>query len=267
MSYYIDTNENINNIMIRFKINNEVPKNNIKKWKELKNRCETWTETDCREEIIKSLLKYCNIETNKKLQFLDRCELGVGGNDNNKHKQLRFRSRCHVEPFLDNDIIIDQIYDTNNEKWNNEELHDLINAFKKYAENYINFYNCVNEFIEFKINPDLNYQDNDNYYDKTYVLEVCRFIRNSEEWRNKGGKQEHVGYMKAKFRTKEDACSYYNRHNPHMRKLNAHNTFESDWDPKTELFYIVREDYHLIDNIPPFSMEDLPINGEYKFLK
>jgi hypothetical protein len=28
--------------------------------------------------------------------------------------------------------------------------------------------------------------------------------------------------MQAMFRSKEDACSYYDRHNPHMRGLNAH---------------------------------------------
>jgi hypothetical protein len=45
--------------------------------------------------------------------------------------------------------------------------------------------------------------------------------------------------MKAKFRTKEDACSYYNRHNPHLRKINVFRTFESDWDPITNLMYMV----------------------------
>ena len=66
--------------------------------------------------------------------------------------------------------------------------------------------------------------------------------------------------MKAKFKTKEDACSYYDRHNPHMRGFNVHGTFKSDCDPKTELFYIVREDYDLIDNSksPLFSKDDLP---------
>ena len=105
---------------------------------------------------------------------------------------------------------------------------------------------------------------------KTYVLEVIKFISKSDGpdgWINKGGTQEHVGYMKAKFKSKEDACSYYNRHNPHLRKINAHGTFKSDWDPETKLFYIVREDYHLNDNIPPFSKDDLPINGSYKYLK
>ena len=103
-----------------------------------------------------------------------------------------------------------------------------------------------------------------------YVLEVVKFIREKEGengWLNKGGKLEHVGYMKAKFKTKKDACSYYDRHNPDMRKLNAYNTFQSDWDPNTNLMYIVRKDYMLIGNIPPFSLEDLPIDGNYKYLK
>ena len=28
-----------------------------------------------------------------------------------------------------------------------------------------------------------------------------------------------------------------------MRQLNAYNTYKSDWDPDTKLFYIVRKDY------------------------
>lgn len=103
-----------------------------------------------------------------------------------------------------------------------------------------------------------------------YVLEVIKFIverDGPDGWVNKGGKQEHIGYMKAKFKTKNDACSYYDRHNPHMRKLNAHNTYESDWDPDTHLMYIVRKDYMLNDNIPPFDEHDSPVNGEYKYLK
>ncbi len=111
---------------------------------------------------------------------------------------------------------------------------------------------------------------------KIYVLEVIRFIREKDGengWLSKGGKFEHIGYMKAKFKTKNDACTYYNRCNPHMRNLNEHGTFVSDWDPNTNLMYIVRQDYHLIATISPFLLEDLPIitndgcGHEYNYLK
>lgn len=109
---------------------------------------------------------------------------------------------------------------------------------------------------------------------EVYVLEVVKFISDKDEWIKKGGKQEHIGYMMAKFRTKQDACSYYDRHNPHMRSLNVHNTWKSDWDPDTKLMYIVREDYHINDTIPPFGKEDMPkqlngdgIHNKYKYLK
>lgn len=95
-----------------------------------------------------------------------------------------------------------------------------------------------------------------------YVLEVVRFIteREGPDGRlSKGGKKEHVGYMKARFKSKKDACSYYDRHNPHMRPLNAHGTFASDWDPDTKLMYIVREDQCLIDTVAPFSATDEPL--------
>jgi hypothetical protein len=100
-------------------------------------------------------------------------------------------------------------------------------------------------------------------WNKYYVLEVVRYITGKE---GNETKQEHVGYMKAKFRTKKDAGSYYDRHNPHMRSLNTLGTYESDWDPNTRLKYIVRRDYLLMDSIDPFSKSDLPINGKYPLL-
>ena len=82
------------------------------------------------------------------------------------------------------------------------------------------------------------------------VLEVVEFTE--------AGTFVHVGYMNAKFQTRKDAASYYNRHNPHMRSLNAHNTWASDWDPVTRLKYIVREDYNVQQTIAPFDPDDLP---------
>lgn len=81
--------------------------------------------------------------------------------------------------------------------------------------------------------------------------------------------------MDAIFRTKENAVSYYNKHNSHLRSLNAYNTYTSEVVPKNKLKYIVRENKDLISTIPPFSEEDLPkiintgnsISYEYKLLK
>ena len=75
-----------------------------------------------------------------------------------------------------------------------------------------------------------------------YVLEVQRFEVNGHidhpEW---NGKFEHIGYMNKLFRSKNDAALYYNINNIHMRNLNSHNTWISDWDPNTFLRYIVRK--------------------------
>ncbi len=103
-----------------------------------------------------------------------------------------------------------------------------------------------------------------------YVLEVVKFISDkdgNDGWLSKNGKFEHLVYMKAKFKTKNDACSYYDRNNPHMRQLNAHGNYKSDWDPNTKLLYIVRKDYFINMTIDPFNINDLPINGEYQYLK
>lgn len=91
-----------------------------------------------------------------------------------------------------------------------------------------------------------------------FVLEVVRFIADSEEGRAKGVTLEHVGYMRASFKTKMDAASYYDRHNHHMRCLNAHKTWCSDWDPSTRLKYIVREWHDIFQSVPPFDTRDEP---------
>jgi hypothetical protein len=82
MTYNLNINNNSTNMIIKFKLDNDAPEDFIEKWKELKDKCETRTETDCRKETIEEWLKYCKISTNKNLQFLDRSELGIGGNNN-----------------------------------------------------------------------------------------------------------------------------------------------------------------------------------------
>ena len=98
-----------------------------------------------------------------------------------------------------------------------------------------------------------------------YVLEVLEFITEDK-------KIKHIGYMKGKFKTKKDAVSYYDRHNPHMRSLNGDdNNYISDWDPNTKLLYIVRDDYLINATIDCFSVEDnTEIKGgfsKFKWLK
>lgn len=66
----------------------------------------------------------------------------------------------------------------------------------------------------------------------------------------------HIGYMKRRFRDKNEACIYYDANNKHMRRLNAHNNFKSDWDPDTRLAYIVRCDYGMTLTIKTFKTDE-----------
>ena len=77
------------------------------------------------------------------------------------------------------------------------------------------------------------------------------------EYSNKGYKHigyKHIGYMKKIFKTKEEVVLYYNENNPHMRNINIHKTYKSDWDPINNLCYIVREyKYGIIRTIDGFK--------------
>jgi hypothetical protein len=89
-----------------------------------------------------------------------------------------------------------------------------------------------------------------------YILEVQYFYvdghKTYPEW---NGKSEHVGYMNKIFNTKQKACEYYDKYNSHMRSLNAHNDWCSEWDPQTNLMYIVREHFYEYLKIPAFEVK------------
>ena len=53
----------------------------------------------------------------------------------------------------------------------------------------------------------------------------------------------HFGYMNKLFKTREIAADYYNLYNPHMRDLNAHGNWCSDWDITDQVRVVVRV-YH-----------------------
>ncbi len=55
------------------------------------------------------------------------------------------------------------------------------------------------------------------------------------------------------FNTKQEASDYYDKFNPHMRSLRAHNSWCSDWDPNSYLMYIVRERFYEYLKIPSFE--------------
>lgn len=124
-----------------------------------------------------------------------------------------------------------------------------------------------------------------------YVLEVQRLYTVDDMnaynrvWLNTGWKEPKqetnkddtvgylkiIGYMNKKFITKTEACLYYDNHNPHMRSLNALDTWTSALDPTTRLRYIVRNLYweYLFTadfalDIRPFSNEKLDRNGAKK---
>ena len=50
MTYNLNINNS--NMIIIFKLDKDAPEDFILKWIELKNKCEAWTETDCRKETI-----------------------------------------------------------------------------------------------------------------------------------------------------------------------------------------------------------------------
>jgi hypothetical protein len=89
---------------------------------------------------------------------------------------------------------------------------------------------------------------------KPYILEVQKFTSGgkSEVAIQMNGIFTHIGYMDKIFLSKQEACDYYDIYNKHMRSLNAHGTWSSDWDPYSRLRYVVRKYDGEVRTISPF---------------
>ena len=132
---------------LRFSLSNKAPLKMKNKWKRLKQDCEYGVKKDHNKKVVNEFLKMCELKSNKSLPYLERCEGGFGGNDNQIHKQMRFRDTD--SPFqyctqMDNDIVIDQIYNTESEYWTYAELQDIMQAFVNYF-GCPDFVDCVIE--------------------------------------------------------------------------------------------------------------------------
>lgn len=95
-------------------------------------------------------------------------------------------------------------------------------------------------------------------YNRGYTLEAQIYTEN--KWKTNPAIQKfnHLGYMQALFRSRRQACAYYDFWNPHMRPLNEHGTYCSARDPETNIRYVVRKFYRETQTIPPFDLRDKP---------
>ena len=141
-------------IHLRFKINSNESQFNKDKWLKFKNICESGKN----KEVVEDWLQNCRIESVKNLPYLNRSEGGVGGNNNQKNKQLRFRKEQKYSWKIDNDIVFDNIISGENEKWTLDELDDLIRGFRRIANEYVGE-NCIEGCIEM-----INRDSLDDYY-------------------------------------------------------------------------------------------------------
>ena len=133
-----------------FRIDKDAPSEFIKRWETFKNKCETGSVQE-KKSIMEKLVSYCEVDSNKSLPYLDRCEGGLGGDNNILNKQIRLRRKKRGISFLydkhGDDILLDQIYSTDTEKWTYDELDDLILAFIKTANQEVKA-ECVSGCIE-----------------------------------------------------------------------------------------------------------------------
>lgn len=128
-----------------FYIDKDVPSEYMKRWNEFKTKCENGDN----KHIVEQVKSNCKLNINKDFPYLERTEGGLGGNDNLANKQIRFRGYFGNNDGRykkDNDIILQEITSTDNEKWTYGELDDLLRAFIKTAIFNVKT-DCVNGYI------------------------------------------------------------------------------------------------------------------------
>ena len=150
---------NTHNHRLIFRINNDVPNSCMKRWKKLKIDCENGDN----KYIVEKMKTCCKLEQNKNIPYLQRAEGGIGGDNNFINKQIRFFtffSHIFIPVNYNNkDIVLEQITNTDIEKWTYEELDDLINAFTKTFNYFIESDYFIRGVIEMSTNSNL---DSDN---------------------------------------------------------------------------------------------------------
>jgi len=149
---------------LRFYIDKDAPSEYMKRWNDFKTKCENGEN----KQTVEQLKNYCKLTVNRDLPYLERAEGGLGGSDNLVNKQIRFRhNRISFGKLSDdNDIILNEIISTDNEKWTYDELDDLLRAFIKTANFYVQA-DCVNGHIGMfnKNMLDDNYLESDSEYE------------------------------------------------------------------------------------------------------
>jgi len=119
---------------LRFSISKTASTQTMQSWMELKTLCESGRN----KEIVLQIKEMCQLEQNQNLPYLNRVEGGLGWDNNRENKEIRFVHGFFAKfsDWFDNDIIMDNIFDTEIDTWSYEELDDLTNAFVETAESY-----------------------------------------------------------------------------------------------------------------------------------
>lgn len=141
---------------LRFKLDFDATEKYIKKWNKIKEE----SETSDNKYLVEEIKNNCKLESNKNLPYLQRNEGGLGGNNNQNNKQIRFRFNFNSYKF-DDDILLSVLNsDLKNEEWTHEELDDILRSFIKVLNKKMSCV-CVNGCIEIFNKNMLD----DNYFD------------------------------------------------------------------------------------------------------
>lgn len=108
---------------LRFTLDPLAPEDYFRKWLEFKRDCESGE----RENIFITLKVISKLKhpRNQELSKLKRAEGGIGFDNSNQERQIRYRYKEHLHGRPDNDILFDRVQGD----WTIGELADIIKSF------------------------------------------------------------------------------------------------------------------------------------------
>ena len=131
---------------MKFMLHTDAPEALASKWRQMKALCEG-ENTQEKEAFVWSWLRNCKRDDVRALPYLKRWEGGIGGDNNQYHKQIRFVMTHQWVGWRQSNDIEFFIYNTPDQQWTYGELQDLMKGFVEQANIDIGGRYCVDGFI------------------------------------------------------------------------------------------------------------------------
>jgi hypothetical protein len=127
---------------LHFYLDQDAPPAYRRKWRKFCKKM--YSDIEWQQRIVQIWMDHHQEATGERFPWLDRCEGGIGGNNNTTDKQLRFHQslfRCDICML---------VCDPDTKSWDRETLAHLVRSFCLACEDYMET-ECVSGCISYMV--------------------------------------------------------------------------------------------------------------------